>query len=264
LASRNLWVYVITAGFQFGIVDLGSGAFLPIGLGTPPDVGGGLVPGPGTSLLTLGGSGNLYAIDPFTGKTSIVGRTGTGLHNCSMPGSYDPNCANVIGRLDGSFYATDFANNLYSVNPVTGVAKLIGLTNIPAITFAPFSQNLDGSLNVYGESLFSARGKLYAYFATVAINLATGTFTDTTIGGSALYQINPATGHATWIAPTDDPNLTTIVNVNDTIYAFDAWTGQVVTLDLTNGQTTAVSELEPAAALIGGATPARPAPSADH
>jgi hypothetical protein len=80
----------------------------------------------GTSLLTLAFSGNLDAIDRFTGRTSVVGATG--LRDCSVPGSYDPNCANVIGRLGDRFYATDFANNLYSVDPATGAATLIGPT----------------------------------------------------------------------------------------------------------------------------------------
>ena len=56
-------------------------------------------------------------------------------------------------------------------------------------------------------------------------------------------------------APTDT-SLTSTVNVNETIYAFEcAATGQVVTLDVRNGLTTAVSDLDPAAGLIGGATP---------
>lgn len=75
----------------------------------------------------------------------------------------------------------------------------------------------------------------------------------------ALYQINPKTGHAKWIAPTDF-GLTSIVTVNHTVYALKAATGQVVTLDVATGQTSAVSDLDPAARLIGGATPARPAP----
>jgi hypothetical protein len=258
-ASHTLLVYVLTGGLQFGAVDLRTGTFLPIGPGLPPDVGGGLVPGPGKSLLTLAFSGKLDAIDPATGVASVVGATGLG--DCSMPGSYASNCANVIGRLDGSYYATDFANNLYSVNPVTGAAELIGPTGIPALTFAPFSENPDGSVNVFSESLFSAHGKLYANFATLAFNFATGT--STTLIPGALYQINPKTGQAALIAPTD-PNLTTIVNVNDTIYAFDSAAGQVVTLDLTTGQTTAVSEVDQAAGVIGGATPARPTPAAGH
>ncbi len=66
--------------------------------------------------------------------------------------------------LTARYYATDFAQNLYSVDPTCGAAKLIGPTGIPALTFAPFSENPDGSVNVYGESLFSAHGKLYAFF----------------------------------------------------------------------------------------------------
>src|SRR5262245_33327427 len=42
-SGRSLTVYVITGDLQFGAVDLQSGVFLPIGPGTPPDVGGGLV-----------------------------------------------------------------------------------------------------------------------------------------------------------------------------------------------------------------------------
>jgi hypothetical protein len=170
-------------------------------------------------------------------------------------------CANVIGRLDGTVYVTDFVNNLYSVDLATGAAKLIGPTGVPPLTFVPFSANPDGSVNVYGESLFSAKGKLYAYFSANAINFETGA--ERILVPGALYRINPATGQTTFVAPTDT-NLTTIVNVNDTIYGFDAAAGQVVTLDLTNGQTTAVSKLNPAAGVIGGATPARPAPAAGH
>jgi hypothetical protein len=253
-SGRNLWVYVITGDFQFGLIDLANGAFLPIGSGLPPDAGAGLVPGPGTSLLTLGFSGNLYAIDPFTGSTSTVGATG--LRDCST-GSADPLCPNVIGRHDGKVYATDFANNLYSVDSRTGAATLIGPTGMPPITFVPFSENSDGSVNVYTENLFSAHGKLYANFATVAVNFVTGTFRS--IFSGSLYEIDPKTGRAAPIGGTDD-NLTGIVNLNDTVYAFDVASGKVVTLDVTNGRTAPVSDLDPAAGVVVGATPARPSP----
>ena len=255
--GRSRLVYVIAGfTFQFGALDLSSGKFLPIGPGVPPDVGGGLVQGLGTSLLTLAFSGNLDAIDPFTGRTSVVGATG--LRDCSVPGSYDPNCANVIGRLGGSFYATDFANNLYWVDPATGAATLIGPTGMPAVTVAPFSENPDGTFNVYSENLVSAHGRLYANFATATTDFVTVT----PVIPGALYQIDPSTGRATWIAPTDT-NITAMVNLNDTVYAFDVYTNQVLTLDLTTGQTTPVSDVDPAVmSLIAGATPARPSPAA--
>src|SRR5579859_4407541 len=129
-AAPNLMVYAITIGFEFGAVDLRSGAFLPIGPGLPPDVGDGLVQGPGASLLSLGFDGNLEAIDPFTGRTSVVGATGLG--DCSTPTSpCGPNSANWIGLVDGHYYVTDFANNLYSLDPKTAATKLIGPTGIP-------------------------------------------------------------------------------------------------------------------------------------
>src|SRR5450759_4654121 len=116
--AASLLVYAITIGFEFGAVDLRSGAFLPIGPGLPPDVGDGLVQGPGPSLLSLGFAGNLDAIDPFTGQASVVGATGLG--DCSTPASpCGPNSANWIGLIDGHYYVTDFANNLYSLEPVS-------------------------------------------------------------------------------------------------------------------------------------------------
>jgi outer membrane protein assembly factor BamB len=257
--DSNLLVYVININFEFGIVDMRSGKFLPIGPGLPEDVGDGLVPGPRTSLLSLAVSGNLVAIDPATGITSVVGATG--LHACIAPGSYDPKCPNWIGNFEGSYYVTDFDNNLYSLDPVTGAAKFIGPTGIPPLTFGPFSENPDGSFNVFGESLFGAGGKFYAYFATNAVNFATGD-TRKLIPG-ALYQIDPATGHTTVIGPTSS-TLSSILNVNDTIYAFDAGTGEVVTLDLKNGHTKRVSELDPAASVVAGATPPPPAPAPGH
>jgi len=245
--------YVITIAFQFGVVDLRNGAFLPIGPDLPADVGDGLVQGPGTSLLSLGFEGNLYAIDPFTGQASVVGATGLG--DCSTPTSpCGPDSANWIGRFHGHYYVTDFANNLYSLDPRTAATKLIGPTGIPGLTFVPFSPNPDGSVNVFGASLFGARGKFYAYFSTLSVNFATGTFTPLIPG--AIYEIDPATGHATMVAPTET-TLSAIVNVNDTIYAFNGLPGQVLVLDVTNGHTTVVTGLDPEAAVIAGAAPAR-------
>jgi outer membrane protein assembly factor BamB len=257
--GRSLLVYVITGGLQFGAVDLHSGTFLPIGPALPPDVGGGLVQGPDKSLLTLAFSGNLVAIDPVTGKTSTVG--GTGLGDCTTPSSpCGPNSANGIGRFDQDYYLTDFANNLYSVDPESGAAKLIGLTGIPALPFSPLSVNPDGSQNVFNETLFSARGKLYANFAA-AVRPQGGP--PVIVIPPAIWEINPKTGNAKWIAPTE-LGLTSIVNVNETIYAFSVRTGQVVILDVSTGQTSAVIDLDLAAGLIGGATPARPVPAAGY
>jgi hypothetical protein len=252
--APNLMAYVLNIASEFGAVDLRSGAFLPIGPGVPPDVGDGLVQGPGTSLLSLGFDGKLVAIDPFTGQTSVVGATGLG--DCSTPTSpCGPNSANWIGLFNRRYYVTDFANNLYSLDPKTAATKLIGPTGMPGVTFVPFSENSDGSVNVFAEGLFGYRGKFYAYFSTEAVNFATGTFTLLIPG--EIYQIDPATGHAIAVAPADS-NFSAIATVQDTIYAFDASTGQVDIVDPRSGNATPVTTLDPSAGVIVGVAPAVP------
>jgi len=246
-SDPNLLVYVVTNGRQFGVEDLRSGAFAPIGPGLPPeDAGVGLVPSPGKPLLTLAFTGDLIAIDPATGASSLFGATGLG--DCSAPASpCGPNSAGFLGNLGGKLYATDFANNLYSLDPKTGAAKMIGPTGIPAYTFDP---------NIfYDESLFSFRGKLYANFETVSFDPNTGGITP--VIPDALYEIDTKTGKAAWIAPTLF-GLITIATVNDTVYGFDGATGQIVHIDMTTGQTTPVAEIDPAIIIaVCGAIPAR-------
>jgi hypothetical protein len=249
----SLLVYGITVAFEFGAIDLHSGTFLPIGTGLPPNAGDGLIAGPRTSLLSLGFDGNLLAIDPATGATSVVGPTGLG--DCSTPASpCGPNSANWLGYFDGKYYAVDFAQNLYSLNPETGATKLIGPTGIPPLTFAPFSPDPDGvSFDVFGETLFSFQGKFYAYFTTLAVNLDAGTGRN--LIPPAIYQIDPKTGHTSFVTFTS-ASLSTLVNMNDTIYGFDGLNGQVLTVDVATGQAHVVSPL--ALAPVAGAAPARP------
>ncbi len=252
--SPNLMVYVVTNGVQFGVEDLRSGAFAPIGPGLPPgDAGVGLVPAPGRSLLTLAFTGDLIGVDPVTGAASLVGKTGLG--DCSTPTSpCGPNSSGFLGKLGGSFYATDFANNLYSVDPATGATSLIGRTGIPAITGNPNIPNQDGTINVFDTNLFSFRGKLYAIFDGFKIDPNTGAAT--TIIPGAIYKIDSKTGQATWIASTA-LGLTSVVTVGDTVYGFDALTGQIVAVDMTSGQTNAISQIDPAIIIaVCGATPA--------
>jgi hypothetical protein len=262
-AKRHVFAYVITVGSEFGTVDLRTGEFVPISVSpglADFGIGDGLVQGPGRSTLSLAFSGDLDKINPSTGETSRIGATGLG--DCSAPGSYAPNCANYIGEHEGRLYATDFAQNLYLVNPRSGLAKLIGPTDVPALTFAPFSSNDDGSVNVFGESLFSANGRLYVYFSTLAVNFETNTQTPLIPG--AIYEVNPATGKTRAIASTSS-TLSIIVNVNNTIYAFDGFTGQVLILDVATGRLAPVSvvhgsacEAGPPSCVIAGATGADP------
>lgn len=266
-SAPNLMMYVLTndpvsGAPSFGVADPATGGFAPIGVASalPPDLGHGLLPATGTSFLSLGLSGNLYAIEPRTGKASLVGATGLG--DCTTPESpCGWNSANTVGYLAGQYYALDFSQNLYSLDSSTGAAKLIGPTGIPVVTIVPGSIDGGGKLNLYFESVFSFRGKLYTNFDESQLDLSTGSLT--AVVPAALYEIDPRTGHATMIAPTA-PGLLTIVNVNDTIYAFDAPNGRFLRLDVPTGQTRPVSDFDPAAGLVCGAAPAHPNPSSNR
>jgi hypothetical protein len=238
--------YVITGSQQFGEMDLATGTLAPIG-SIPPTIQY-LVSGPNGSLLTMSFDGNLESINPSTGAISVIGATG--FADCSTPASpCGSNSQLSLGKAGGRVYATDFANSLYTVNPLTGKATLVGSTGIPAVPFIPASTNPDGSFNFYDENLFDVGGKLYANFDAATFNPDTLIFT--TVISPALYQIDPNTGTATQVASTD-LGLITINNFNGTIYGFNGMTGQVVTLDATNGTTSFVSDIDPALGLIGG------------
>ena len=257
-ASAGSLVYVVTGNQQFGTVDLTTGAFSQIGPDTPEGEDG-LVPGPNGSLLTLTYSGNLDSINPATGLTSLIGATG--LADCSnYPVSpCGPTSANDLAALGGKIYATDISNNLYTVNPLTGAATLIGATGIPAVPAIPGSTNPDGTSNGSDESLFSAGGSLYATFDAITINFSP--FTVTPVISPDLYRIDPTTGLATLIGPTA-LTIGAVVGVNGTYYAFNNMAGEVEVLNLANGNTTAVSNFPPdGGLLVQGASYPTPEPT---
>jgi hypothetical protein len=260
-ASAGTLVYVVngppSGAAQFGTIDLGTGAFNQIGPSTP-EGSQGLVQGTNGSLLTLDFSGNLDSINPATGVTSLIGPTG--LADCAAPPASPcgPHSSNALASAGGRIYVTDFANNLYRVNPATGAATLVGPTGIPALPFTPTLVNPNNTFNAYDEGLFGAGGKLYATFDAFTVDLATFTAASVVIAPN-LYEIDPTTGVATLIGPTD-LNLETVADVNGTFYAFNDGTSQVVSLDLSNGHTTFVTNFDPAAGIVTGAT-ATPEPA---
>jgi outer membrane protein assembly factor BamB len=242
-----------TGAAGFGALPLDGGAFVQIGSTLPSDLGHALAPAQDGFLLSMAYSGRLYAIDPRTGTTSVVGATGLG--DCTTPASpCGSNSAVTLGRLDDRYYALDFSQNLYSLNPQTGATKLIGPTGLPQINFVPFSTDSNGKFKSYEESLFAFRGRLYANFDSGLIDPSTGA--EQGVIPAALYEIDPETGQARTIGPTD-LGLLTIVNVNDNIYAFDAPNDRFVTLDPATGRTQFLSNADPKAGLVCGATPVR-------
>lgn len=244
-------VYVVTAAQQFGVVDLTTGAFSQIGANTP-EVSANLVPGPNGTFYSLATeSGSLQSINPATGATKTIGPTGLG------------SSAFSLGEVNGNLYLTDFSNNFYTVNPATGAASQVGPTGIPPDPAIPFTMNPDGTLNLCDESLYNAGDKLYATFDAFTINPATLAVTQ--IVAPELWRIDPATGLATLVGPTA-LNLDTLVNLNGTFYgvrivptSFSAQgpeeLNELVTLNLSNGNTAFVRNIDAAAGPIFGAAP---------
>ena len=250
-ATADSLVYAINISRQFGTADLNTGAFTQIGPNTP-EIDQGLVAGPNGLLLTLASSGNLNSINPATGVTTVIGPTNLG--DCSVPNSpCGPNSANGIVGFGGAIYATDYHNNLYKINPGTGAATFIGVTGIPSVPYPPFSTNPDGSFNFYDETLFGTGGKLYATFDAGTFNPVSGK--ETSLITPDLYQIDPTIGSATLIGPTVK-DIGAAVDVNGTVYAFEfpGVSSQVLTLNVANGNTTFVTDFDPASGIIDGAT----------
>ena len=154
-AAAGPLLYVVNIAQQFGSVDTASGTFQQIGPGLPEGMDG-LAAGPNGSLLGISYASNLYSINPATGISKFVGPTGLG--DCTVPDASPcgPTSNLTLGASAGKVYATDFENRLYSVNPLTGAATLIGSTGIPAVPFIPGSLNPNGTLNFYDQALFDA------------------------------------------------------------------------------------------------------------
>jgi hypothetical protein len=256
-ANADSFAYVIgnddaNGTSHFGMVDLTTGAFHQIGPNSP--VGSeGLAAGPNGSLFTLAYNSDLYSINPTTGAFGLVGPTGLG--DCTTPSSpCGPTSNLTLGSANGMIYATDFQNNLYKVNPLTAAATLIGPTGIPAIPFVPATLNADGTINFYEEALFGAGGKLYATFDALVFDFTTSSPVSVAVA-PILYQIDPSTGLATVVGPTDLA-IGAVVGVNGTNYTFNLLRGQISSLDLASGNTTFVNDTDPTAGTIRGAAAA--------
>ena len=260
-ASANAapFVYVVTLSQQFGTIDLANGKFQPIGNGTPDGLAN-LVWWHGSlrTLTTFPTPGSLAKINPATGEETVVGATGLSFN------AFD------LAEVRGKLYLTDFSNNLYSVDPLTGIATTDVNTGLPPDPNIPFTFNDDGTFNLCDEGLYGIAGKLYATFDSYAID---PTQTPPTIVhkyvSPRVYEVDPFTGATTIIAKTDW-QLSAIVEADGKVYAFKAvidgfdWSidlpishAELVTLDLNTGKTKKVADIDPSLGPIFGAVPVR-------
>lgn len=227
-------VYVINGGAQFGTVNLSDGSFTSIGSGLP-EPGAGLVQGPGGNLLTIGGSGDLYSINPTTGVATDIGSTGLTLSTAPV---------NTIGEVNGAVYVTDANNNLYSINTTTAAATLIGSTGMPG------DPGCGQFPNLCDESLFGANGNLYATYD--AFLLGNDGYSANILVNPGLWQIDPTSGAATFIASTG-LHILSATDDNGEIIGFEGFPSatnpfpnpliEAISLNLTNGDTSEIVSL---------------------
>jgi len=247
-ASAQPNVYVVNGNSQFGLVNLASGSFRPIG-GPTPEPQANLVWGPNGLLYTLGTvTGDLETINPKTGVTAVVGSTGLPSFPTGISTAFD------LAGVNGKLYLTDFSNNLYSINASTGAATMIGPTGMPPDRHVPFTINPDGTMNLCDEVLNGVGGKLYATFDSFTLDLVSGNVVSVVVPPN-LWQINPSSGVATLIGPTSF-GLDGGFELNGHFYAFlTGNASQLMSVDLTNGNTVPLTNIDPAAGLIFGAAP---------
>ncbi len=259
-ASAAPFVYVVTLSQQFGTIDLATGKFQAIGNGTPDSLNN-LVWREDGSLLTLTTYptlGSLAKINPATGEETVIGATGLG------PNAFD------LAEVRGKLYLTDFSNNLYSVDPSTGIATPTASTGMPPDPNVPLTFNSDGTFNLCDEGLYGIAGRLYATFDSYAID---PTQTPPPIVrdfvSPRVYEVDPFTGATTVVAATDW-QVSSIVMVDGKVYAFkvvmdsfdatlDVPIGhaELVTLDLTTGNTAKIADIDPSLGPVFGAAPVR-------
>ncbi len=258
-ASANAapFVYVVTLSQQFGTIDLANGKFQAIGSGTPDGLSN-LVWWKGSlrTLTTFPTLGSLAKIDPATGEETVIGATGLSFN------AFD------LSKVRGKLYLTDFSNNLYSVDPLTGIATPTASTGMPPDPNIPLTFNNDGTFNLCDEGLYGIAGKLYATFDSYAID---PTQTPPTIAheyvSPRVYEVDPFTGTTTVLADTDW-QLSAIVEADGKVYAFKAvidgfdWSidvpiahAELDTLDLKTGKTHKIADLDPSLGPIFGAAP---------
>lgn len=212
--------YVINFSGQFGTIDLGTGAFTPIGPGTgsTPDAIGGA---PGGPFYTVDGvTGHLLRINA-DGVVTDIGDTGTGPN-------VGPNGVSVMGSLTtGSLYALDFSNQLFSIDSGTGALTLRGLLPLP--------QQEDAYI---GNMTTSFNGDATGLFYTLEISEGPNAT------GPTLFQIDPNTLQVT---STPLLNLSSRIIgsgfVDGEMYAFTEF-GDILTIDRASGAATLIAHYE--------------------
>jgi hypothetical protein len=203
--------YVFTKSDQFGVIDLNTGAFTQFTSTTVQPAGMGVANG---SLYIAGyGTSALYMVNPATGSLAFV--------------AYSSITFYELGSTLSGLYAVD-NGNLYSINPATAAATLIGSTGL--------TSNATTGMSTNANSLFY------------------------TVNGN-LYLLNTVTAQATLIGPTGVNGIASMAYEDGLLYAAVTQpSSQIYTLNTSTGAGTLVSKPSgtPSPGNLWGMAPANP------
>ena len=199
LAADNL-AYVVTRSDQFGIVDLNTGAFTQFSnMGHQPV---GMAMAGGSLYVAAFNTSALYKANPATGILTLVGNSSISFYG--------------LGSTLSGLYALDVNGKLYSVDPSTAAATLIGSTGQSASATLGMSTN---SSTLY----FAVNSNLYTLNTSTGLASLVGpmgvsgigsmTFEDgllyagVTQPSSQIYTLNTSTGAGTPVStPSGNPS----------------------------------------------------------
>jgi hypothetical protein len=200
-------VYVSRGSNSFGTVDLSTGTYTNIG--TTSVQLNGLAFAPDGTLYGMGNNNTLYTVNRGTANLTQVGATG----------SYF-GMVNLAARSDGALFASDAFTNgpsgyIYSVNPATGSATIIG------------QSGLSGGFAATGGLAFGPGSTLYMQYGLFATDYS-------------LYTVNQSTAVASKVG-TSGVKSGALVFSGGTAYAFDFF-GEIYTINTTTGVATDTGE----------------------
>jgi hypothetical protein len=192
----DITVYMVTGESQFGTIDLNTGVFTQIGPNEAVQVSGlgeSTVANFGSTLYASSyqnPAGILYSVNTTDGLLTPVS-AGSGVDYVDF------------GSTLTGLFAVDDNSNLWSLDPTTGAATIVGSLGI----------GLSGYQNL-------------------STNSSTLYFAD----GTNIYTVNTTTGHATLLGATGGPNFGALITEGSVLYGGqDFLCCSVDTINTTNG-----------------------------
>jgi len=146
VASMNGLVYLEDMGTELFSVDPVTSDYTLVGSTNLPTTAGAFA-GSNAGLFEIDYSSNLYSINPLSGQGSLIGSLGIAANN----GQYDTSLSADLNYLYYTAGAAGHADDLYRIDPTTGLATDLGSTGVTGIAGSAL---VNGNLELfqYGQS----------------------------------------------------------------------------------------------------------------